>query len=278
MMFKRRTRGIKLRGARVLITGAGSGIGRLMALDAARRGAAEVIIWDLSEESAEAVRAQVAARGCAASTHIVNVADRDAVYSAAVDCGPIDVLINCAGAVTGKYLMDTTDEAIIRTFQINTLALYWTTRAFLPAMVERDLGMIVNVASAAGILGVAKQTDYSASKFAAFGFTESLRSELRARGSHAGTLVVAPYYIDTGMFEGVTTKLPHLLPILKEGDVARQIVDAVESGREQLVMPPFARLLPAVRLLPVPLFDKVMDAAGVNQTMDHFTGRGEEDA
>src|SRR5699024_9406940 len=160
----------------------------------------------------------------------VDVADRTAVADAAKEAGPVDVLINNAGIVTGADLLDTTDEAIIRTFDVNTLALYWTTRAFLPAMRERDRGVIVTVSSAAGIAGVAKQTDYSASKFAAFGFTESLRNELRARGSAVSTVLVAPYYINTGMFDGVTTTFPRLLPILDEDDVARRIRDATSSA------------------------------------------------
>lgn len=272
-MSTKNQRGLALSGARVLITGAGSGIGRLMALGAARRGAGEVILWDLSAERAGAVKAEVEAAGATASVGIVDVADRTAVADAAKEAGPVDVLINNAGIVTGADLLDTTDEAIVRTFDVNTLALYWTTRAFLPAMRERDRGVIVTVSSAAGIAGVAKQTDYSASKFAAFGFTESLRNELRARGSAVSTVLVAPYYINTGMFDGVTTKFPRLLPILDEDDVARRILDAIESGTQQLILPPLSRFMPAARVLPVRAFDRVMDFFGINRTMDHFTGR-----
>ena len=87
------------------------------------------------------------------------------------------------------------------------------------------------------------------------------------------TLVVAPYYIDTGMFEGVTTRWPLVLPILQERDVARRVLDAIESGRQQLIMPWLARVMPATRILPVAAFDAVMDAFGINRTMDEFTGR-----
>jgi len=105
------------------------------------------------------------------------------------------------------------------------------------------------------------------------GFTESLRGELRADGSRVNTLAVCPFYINTGMFKGVQTKFPRLLPILEENDVATRVLDSVESGREQLVMPSLVRLVPGARLLPTRAFDKVMDFLGVNQTMDHFTGR-----
>lgn len=267
------TRRFSWGGARVLITGAGSGIGRLMALDAAARGAREIVVWDLSAERAAAVRDEIVARGGSATVDVVNVADRDAVAAAASRAGDIDVLVNNAGIVTGANLLDAADDAILRTFDVNVLALYWTTRAFLPAMLRRNRGVVVTIASAAGLVGVAKQTDYSASKFAAVGFTESLRHELRAQRSRVRTLLVAPYYINTGMFEGVQTRFPRLLPILEQTDVARRILDAVERGREQLVMPPLARLVPVMRILPVRAFDAVIDFFGINRTMDHFTGR-----
>lgn len=266
-------RGTQIAGARVLITGAGSGIGRLMALDAAARGAAEVLIWDLSAESGKRVADEIAATGSHARSFTVNVADSDQVALIAEDTGPVDVLVNCAGIVTGKKLLDADEDAIRRVYDVNVLALYWTTRAFLPGMLERDRGSVVTISSAAGFTGVAKQTDYSASKFAALGFTESLRNELRTDGSNVGTLVVCPFYINTGMFEGVTTKFPRLLPILEENHVASNVLDSIESGREQLVMPSLVRLLPAMRLLPTRTFDRVLDFLGVNKTMDHFTGR-----
>ena len=266
-------RGMTIDGARVLITGAGSGIGRLMALDAATRGAAEILIWDLSADSGDAVRDEITAAGGQARAFEVNVADSAQVETVAERTGPVDILINCAGIVTGKKLLDADADAIRRVYDVNTLALYWTTKAFLPGMLERDRGAVVTIASAAGLTGVARQTDYSASKWAAVGFTESLRSELRAEGSRVGTLVVCPFYINTGMFDGVRTKFPRLLPILEETDVSTRVLNAIESGREQLVMPPLVRLVPGVRLLPTRAFDTVMDFLGVNQTMDHFTGR-----
>jgi len=264
--------GQKMNGSRVLITGAGSGLGRRMAMEAALRGA-EVIIWDLSTDGAEAVRDEIIAAGGKAQAFTVNVADQLAVADAALQVGRVDVVINNAGIVTGTKLLDATEAQIRRTFEVNTLALYWVTRAFLGGMIERESGAVVTIASAAGLVGVARQTDYSASKFAAFGFTESLRNELRTDGHSVGTLVVCPYYIDTGMFEGVGTKFPRLLPILKEATVATRVIDSIERGREQLIMPWLARVMPATRILPGRGFDRVMDFFGINHTMDHFVGR-----
>lgn len=265
-------RGLRLDGARVLITGGGSGIGRLMALEAARRGA-EVLVWDLDGAAGADVAAEVVAGGGRASSRAVDVSRADAVAAAAGSAGEVDVVINNAGVVTGAPLLEATEEGIERTFRVNALAPYWVTRAFLPGMVARDRGTVVTVASAAGLVGVARQTDYSASKWAAVGFTESLRAELRTSGSRVRTLVVCPYYIDTGMFEGVRTRVPALLPILRPERVATRVIDGVERGSEQIVMPPLVRVLPVVRALPVRAFDAVVDAFGINRTMDAFTGR-----
>ena len=265
-------RGTDLSGATVLITGGGNGLGRRMAIGAARRGA-RVIIWDLSAERGVAVRDDIRAHGLPADAYTVDVSDRVAVRAAAEATGEVDVLINNAGVVSGQALLEGSDEGIERTMAVNVLALYWVTRAFLPGMVERGRGTVVTVASAGGLVGVAKQTDYSASKWAAVGFTESLRAEMRADRTGVNTLVVCPYFIDTGMFEGVRTRFPLLLPILHEGDVARSILDGVESGRQQIVMPPLVGLVPIARVLPVRAFDAVVDLMGINRTMEHFTGR-----
>ncbi|MWV51352.1 SDR family NAD(P)-dependent oxidoreductase (plasmid) [Rathayibacter sp. VKM Ac-2803] len=261
-----------LHGQIVLVTGGGSGIGRLLALGAARRGA-EVVIWDLSEATAAGVAAEITGRGHRARAAAVDVSDRAAVEVAAQDAGPIDVLINNAGVVTGKDLLDASDEAIERTFRVNTLALFWTTRAFLPGMMARDRGTVVTISSAAGLVGVARQTDYSASKFAAFGFAESLRVELAKKRARVNSLVVCPYYIDTGMFDGVKTKFPLVLPILKPENVAERILASVERGNSRLVMPRLLHALPVLRVFPVRGFDTVMRFLGVNSTMDYFVGR-----
>lgn len=268
----RGTRRYRLSGARVLITGGGSGLGRFMAVKAARRGA-EVIVWDLSAAAGEDTVAQIRAAGGSATAAVVDVTDREAVYRQAAGTEPVDVVINNAGVVSGARLLDIPDESIERTLDVNVLALYWVTKAFLGGMIGRGHGSVVTIASAAGLVGVARQTDYSASKWAAVGFMESLRNELRADGHRINTLTVCPFYIDTGMFAGVQTRFPQLLPILDPDKVTARVIDAVESGQAQLMLPPLVRTLPVLRGLPVRVFDRAMDALGVNRTMDHFTGR-----
>ena len=172
-----------------------------------------------------------------------------------------------------RPLLDLPDEKIERTFAVNTLALFWTTKAFLPAMKAGGSGHVVTVASAAGLIGTARETDYAASKFAAVGFNEALRQELRRSARGVRTTVICPFYIDTGMFQGVKTRFPLLLPVLKEQQVADRVLKAIRRNTPQVQMPWMVQTLPMMRLLPVWAFDELADFFGLNNAMDAFTGR-----
>jgi all-trans-retinol dehydrogenase (NAD+) len=261
----------------VLITGAASGIGRLLALSCAGLGAT-VTIWDLDAAGGEAAAAEATALGPGrALAFACDVSDRAQVYARAEEvraqAGPVDILINNAGVVSGRELLELDDERIERTFAVNALAPFWVTKAFLPAMVAGGSGHVVTVASAAGLMGSPRMTDYSASKFAAVGFNEALRLELKRSAPGVRTTIVCPFYIDTGMFEGVKTRFPLLLPILREDDVVRRILKAVQHDRPQVIMPWMVSTLPAMRLLPVGAFDRLAGFFGITVAMDDFTGR-----
>lgn len=260
------SRGTPLSGARVLITGGTRGIGRLMAAGAIERGA-EVTVWARDAEVGAQVSAELDVRFLA-----VDVTNPAEVTAAAAETGAVDVLVNNAGVIAGRPFVDLTEDDIRRTYEVNVLAPYRVTRAFLPGMLARDRGCVVNLASAAGLIGTTRMTDYSGTKHAMVGFTEALRAELRAERSAVRTLTVCPFYIDTGMFDGVQTRFPWLLPILQQQDVATKTLDAIERGSAKLVMPWSVSLLPLARVLPVPVFDAMVDFLGVNHTMDHFTG------
>jgi all-trans-retinol dehydrogenase (NAD+) len=260
----------------VLITGAASGIGRLMALGAAARGA-RLVLWDRDEPGIERVRDEIVAAGGQARIDVVDLADRAAIAAGAqrvLDAlGGVDVLINNAGVVTGKSLTDASDDEVLRSFAVNALAPIWTTRAFLPRMLELDRGHIVTISSLAGFAGTARLVDYCASKHAAVGFDESLRIELRRGGSAVRTTIVGTFYIATGMFAGVRTRFSWLLPILDPERVAARVLRAIERDEQRLLMPWFAYTLFPVKLLPIPLVDRLLDFFGISRSMDEFTGR-----
>ena len=273
---KRAERQMSLRAQTVLVTGAGSGIGRLLALGAAKRLAAHVVVWDINEDSARAVTDEILALGVDASYDVVDLASNDSVDRAGQAVrdriGGIDFLINNAGIVTGKAFLDQDHDDVERTFQINTLALYRVTRQFLPNMLRNKFGSITVVASAASLTGVARQTDYAASKWGAHGFLESLRAEMRHQGHNIHTLSVHPFYVSTGMFDGASSPNP-LLPILEPAAVVGTIFRALEAGKHQVVLPWAAATATWLKILPVPVADQLRDLLGINSTMDNFIGR-----
>ena len=130
----------QISGKTILITGGASGIGRQLALKAARQGA-RVVLWDVDQEATDRTLEELRQAGpeepCG---YQCNVADRDQVYAMAErvrhEIGHVDILINNAGFVSGKRFLDCTDEQIQRTIEVNTLAHFWTVKAFLPQMIE----------------------------------------------------------------------------------------------------------------------------------------------
>lgn len=266
----------QIAGSTVLITGGGMGIGRLMALKAAALGA-RVIIWDINPDNLARVSDELKRAGRTVFGYQVDVSDREAVYDAArrtlAEAGSVHILINNAGIVSGKPFLECSDEQIERTMRVNTMALFWVSKAFLPQMIKNGRGHLVTISSAGGILGTPGLADYSASKFAAFGFDEALRGEFRKRGLPIKTTVVCPFFIDTGMFAGVKTKYPLLLPILREGYAADRIIGAIERNRARLWMPPIVYTVPLLRALPVSLMDWIAKFLGVTESMDEFKGR-----
>jgi all-trans-retinol dehydrogenase (NAD+) len=123
------------------------------------------------------------------------------------------------------------------------------------------------------VIGVKGLADYSASKFAAFGINEAVRMELGSIKSAVKTTVICPFFIDTGMFEGVKTRFPLLLPILKPTYVARRTVKAVLKNRKLLIMPRFVYSVFFLRLFPAPVLDWASNFFGISHTMDDFKGR-----
>jgi len=266
----------RISAATVLITGGGSGIGRLMALKLAAKGA-RIVIWDINEKNMAAVAQEINDRGGQAFAYRVDVSTKDAINAAAArvlaEVGSVDVLINNAGVVYGRSFIEYSEREIEQTIDIDLMAVIWTTRAFLPDMVRRNSGHLVTISSAAGTIGVARLSAYCATKFAVFGLDESLRSEFKKHATKIQTTIVCPYYINTGMFEGVKTRFSFLLPILEQERVARKVVRAIAKNKHRVVMPAMVFTVPLLRLLPVRWFDAVANFFGINASMDEFTGR-----
>ena len=261
----------------VLITGGSGGIGRLMGLDFAARGA-KVVALDLNAEALKKLEDEARQKGVFIKGMVCDVTDRAAVYRQAKvleeELGPVDILVNNAGSVSGSTFLETADERIQKTFEVNTLAAFWTGKAFLPGMVKRNSGHIVTISSAVAIVAIAGLADYSASKAAVFSYNEAIRMELRRLKSKVRTTVICPSFIDTGMFQGVKVRFPFLVPIYKSAYMASRIVKAILKNKKRLVMPAFMYAVYFCRPFPVGFFDTVTDILGMNRAMDKFTGRG----
>lgn len=262
-------------GKRALVTGAAGGIGRALVFKLASAGA-RLALWDVDAKALAALRAELEDAGYEADAFTCDLTRRDEISAVAArtlaESGPVDILVNNAGIVSGKNLLDLSDQEIERTFQVNTLALFWTVRAFLPSMLERDSGHLVTIASAAGLAGTARLTDYCASKFAAVGFDEAVRMELQQADSRIVTTVVCPFFVNTSMFDGASTRFSWLLPILNPEAVADRVVTSIRRNRRRLVMPWFVYSVWPSRLLPVRWFDALMAFFGVSRSMHDFRG------
>lgn len=261
----------------ILVTGAARGLGRQIAIVCASRGA-NVVLWDVDSQQLAATVADVARVATTPPRgYRCDVGDRDMIIEKArqvvAEAGGVDILINNAGVMSGRQLLDCSDEQIERTMAVNTMSLFWTCRAFLPGMIAASRGHVVTVASAAGLLGVAGLVDYCTSKWAAVGFDEALRMELRRIAPRLRTTVVCPYLIDTGLAQGVRPRFPRLTPPLKPDVVAARIVRAIARDERLLVMPPLMRLLPVLHAVPTGLKNWLMDMFGVHHCMDTFVGR-----
>ena len=268
-----------IRGAQVLITGGASGIGRLMAEDCLRRGARRVIIWDLNPDPlAEKVRTWVS-EGHQVMVKAIDITSTEEVCQAAKsiteEFGPVDILINNAGIITGKLFEDHTHAEIDRTMQVNTQAMMHITLAFLPAMLKAGRGHLVNIASAAGMASNPRMSVYVASKWAVIGWSESVRLELEARGGDLHVTTVTPFYISTGMFEGVRSPI---VPIVRPERAARKILDDVERNRIFSRMPWIVFAMPFFRgILPQRWFDALIGKwFGIHASMQGFRGRVEK--
>lgn len=267
---------MKFENANVLITGGASGIGKIMGRIALEKGAKCFIIWDINITGIEATRKELSRYG-KVKGYLVDVSKNDnvtAAYHKTVnECGDIDILINCAGIITSNKTFDQqTPEEIVRTMNINTIAPMFVTRAMLPDMLKRNVGHICNIASAGGMLSNPKMSVYAASKWGAIGWSDSVRIELQDMKSNVHCTTVAPYFINTGMFDGVKSPI---IPVLKPEYVAKKVIRAIERNKTFSGIPfgfHFIRFWQFI--LPTRIFDWFFgEVMGIYHAMDAFTGR-----
>lgn len=267
---------MKFKGNNVLITGGASGIGKIMGRMALEKGAATLIIWDINEDSIEAAERELSMFGKVRG-YVADISSPSSVDAAAAQTlgrhGHVDILINCAGIITNnKRFSEQSDRDIDRTIDINTKGAMYVTLRFLNQMKKAGKGHICNIASAAGMLPMPKLSIYTASKWACLGWSDSLRIELQLEKSPVKVTSVAPYFINTGMFDGIHSKV---FRIQEPEKVARKVIRAVEKNKIFQGAPfsyHFIRFCEGI--VPLRIFDYVFGGIfGLYTVMDHFTGR-----
>ncbi|SDD87050.1 SDR family oxidoreductase [Rhodococcus tukisamuensis] len=266
--------GIDLRGAVVLITGAGRGIGRSTAHAMAARGA-RVAVADLDRAAADEVVAEI---GSAAGAYTLDVRTRaswDACVTAVTaDLGPVDVLVGNAGVMPVAPFLEEPDEIGEATIDVNVWGLIHGMRAVTPAMITRGRGHIVNVASLAGKVAIPGLAVYNASKFAAVGLSSTARLEFAEHGVSVST--VLPSAVRTTLTSGLP--LGKGLPTVDPEDIAAAVVRTVSTRRAQTPVPGYlAAVDVALALAPEPLVGLVRKVVGGNRAVDSVDARARAD-
>ncbi|XP_062964551.1 estradiol 17-beta-dehydrogenase 11 [Cynocephalus volans] len=236
----------------VLITGAGHGIGRLTAYEFAKL-KCKLVLWDINKHGIEETAAECRKLGAKAHTFVVDCSNREDIYSSAKkvkkEIGDVSILVNNAGVVYASDLFATQDPQIEKTFEVNVLAHFWTTKAFLPAMMENNHGHIVTVASAAGHTVVPFLLAYCSSKFAAVGFHRALTEELAAlKRTGVKTTCLCPNFINTGFIKNPSTSLG---PTLEPEQVVSRLMTGILTEQKMIFVPSSVAVLTVLeRILP----------------------------
>ncbi|MBG7631311.1 MAG: 3-ketoacyl-ACP reductase [Bacteroidetes bacterium] len=226
-----------LKGKKALITGAGKGIGKALAIAFAKEGIS-VALLSRTTTDLEEVAEQVRAFGVEALVVEADVSNLNAVNDAAdkvlKSFGTIDILVNNAGIGKFGNFMDLEPSAWEQVININLMGAYYVTRAFLPQMIERKIGDIINISSTAGLNGNAMTSAYSASKFGLIGMTDSLMKEVRKHNIRVNCLIPSTVATDMALDLKLTDGNPE--KVMQPEDIAELLVSQLKLNRRVVVV------------------------------------------
>ncbi|XP_011874885.1 PREDICTED: short-chain dehydrogenase/reductase family 16C member 6-like [Vollenhovia emeryi] len=243
----------------VLITGAGHGIGKELAIQYACLDA-KVVCLDVNKQTNEETAKEIKIMGKNAYTYQCDVTKREDVFAVAKkvkeEIGNVTILVNNAGIMPCRTLFDYTPDEITRMFNVNVLAHFWTLQAFLPSMIERNYGHVVALSSISGIVGLPNLIPYSATKHAVQGLMDALENELRLNSKKKSLInftTLYPYMVDTGLCKKpkINKMLETFLLPSSTKDAAAQIIRAQRQNIRRRSIPSFwLHLVTCSRILP----------------------------
>jgi len=231
-----------VKGEIVLITGAGHGIGKELALQYASQGAT-VVCWDINEKNNKETVKEIDKLGYPkAHAYVCDVANRNNVNQVAKkvqdEVGDISILINNAGIMPCHLFLQHTPDEIERIININVMAHFWILQAILPIMQKNNNGHIMALSSCAGLAGIKNLVPYCASKWAVRGMMEALDNELRMDPKCQIKLTtIYPYIVDTGLCKRPKVRFANSMPILNPRSVAEYIMSAQRREIKETTIP-----------------------------------------
>ena len=225
-----------LKGKNAIITGAGRGIGRAIAIALANEGV-NLGLLARSEEHLQEVVKETEAQGVKAVFATADISSNEevtkAIHALTSELGTVDILINNAGiAKLGKF-MDLEVEEWEKIIQVNLMGVYYVTRAVLPGMIEQQSGDIINISSSAGQKGAPITSAYSASKFGVMGITESLAMEVRKHNIRVSALTPSTVATDLAIDNDLTDGNPE--KVMQPEDIAEFIVSQLKLNKRIFV-------------------------------------------
>jgi 3-oxoacyl-[acyl-carrier protein] reductase len=225
-----------LKGKIALVTGAGKGIGKAIALALAAEGV-HVGLLARTTKDLEQLAQEIKALGVKTAVVTADVSDRIAIETAVAqvqsELGNVDILINNAGTGTFGKFLELEPEVWENQIKVNVLGVYYATRAVLPQMIERKTGDIINISSTAGKTGAATTSAYSASKFAVFGLSESLMQEVRKHNIRVTALAPSTVVTDLAHSANLITGDPER--VMHPEDFAELIIAQLKLNRRVFV-------------------------------------------
>lgn len=185
-------------------------------------------------------------------------------------------MINNAGIVNGKTVLELSAQDLERNFRVNLLSHFHMLRIFLPGMLSRPKGgTVVTISSVLGDLGTAQLSDYSAAKAGLMAMHSALRAELDVAGNHnIKTLLIKPGQLTTPLFDGVETPSNFFAPLVYPDDLGKLIVEKVEAGQSgQIALPLYSEYIEWLSILPFAVQKLLRRLSGADRAMQTFRGQ-----